>query len=361
MIKITTHQLKVITVAFVCGPTTIIIASSATALARQDAWLSVILSAFPGLIVIWVNTYLGGLYPEMTLAQVIRALLGKWFGGFIILNYVALSLIGTSQLIWYAGDFFVSQYMTSPSPYFINTVFCISIAISVLYGLEAIARASELFYWGIIIMFIVSIVVVSPESQINYLLPILENGFLPVLKGSLPILSFTALPTILLNMVYPANVADVRKAKKSIFLGYLTGMAISLISVLACTLVLGSTISATSRFPVFLLTKEINLGVTFSRLEILIVFTWILTIFNNAVFSLYAGITALADLLKLKDAKKIVIPTALIPCVFSGIIYKDVIYQIKWDTIVWLPYILTYGFVIPLFLLLVHWIKRIAV
>jgi spore germination protein KB len=358
-IKITNHQLMAITVAFVCGASTIIISSSATSLAKQDAWISVIVAMLIGLIVISTNTYLGGLYTEKTYVEIIQLLLGKWLGGFIAANFILMCFIGSSEFAWYVSDFFTIQYMPNTPPYSINILFVIAVVIALLYGIEVMARASEIFLYIIVIMFVLSMILVAPNIDVNNLLPVLEKGIIPVLKGTLPLLSFTVLPTILLNMIYPVNVKDIKGAKKSIFNGYLVAMAITFVSVLMCNLVMGSTITESSRYPVFLLTKEINVGIILTRLEALIVVVWLLTIFVNTVFFFYAGALGLAQLLKLKDHKNIVLPLGLIVVVFSGFIYEDVIYEIKWDTEVWLPYITSLGLVLPILLLLVFFIKNI--
>lgn len=347
-----------ITAAFVCGESTIIISSSAASLAKQDAWISALVSTLIGLLVIWINTYLGGLFPDKTYIEVIQLLFGKWFGGFIAANFILMCFIGAPQLVWYVGDFFTTQFMPETPHSSIDLLFSIAVVIALLYGIEAIARASEIFYYGIVAMFILAMLLVAPNIHINNILPVFENGAVPVLKGSLVLLSFTALPSIILNMVYPVNMKDIKDAKKAMFSGYIAGMIITFISIIMCNLVLGTTITSNSRFPVFLLTKEINVGIIFSRLEALIVFVWLLTIYNNAVFFFYAGTLGLAQLLNLRDHKKIILPLGLIMVVFSDFIYTNVIYELNWDTEVWLPYIFSLGFILPIMLILVFYIKK---
>jgi spore germination protein KB len=249
--------------------------------------------------------------------------------------------------------------MPETPPYIINLVFSAAMVVSLLYGIEAIARASELFFYVIIVILTFSMILVIPNIDLNNILPILEKGVIPPLKGTLPLLSFTALPTIILNMIYPSNITNIKTTRKSLFTGYLVGMSITFISVLMCNLVLGPTITASSRFPVYLLTKEINVGMIFTRLEALVVIVWLLTIFNNAVFFFYGGMLGLAQLLQLKNHKSIILPLGLIVTVASGFIYKDVPYEIKWDTEVWPPYILTIGLFLPLLLLLVYYLRKL--
>ncbi|AZV58587.1 endospore germination permease [Clostridium sp. AWRP] len=358
-IKITNHQLLAITAVYVCGASAIIISANAASLAKRDAWISAIVAMLFGLIVIWINTYLGGLYPNKTYVQVIQLLLGKWFGGFVASNFILMCFIGAPQFIWYVGDFFTMEYMPNTPSYVINIIFSIVVIVALLYGIEVIARTFEIFLYLIVVMFILSMLLLTPNIDITNILPVLENGIVPVLNASFPLLAFTTFPTIILNMVYPVNIKDIKDGKKSILNGYLIGMAIIITSILMCNLVLGNTITANSRFPVFLLSKEINIGIIITRLEAFIIIVWLITIFNNTVFYFYAETLGLAQLLKLKNHKKIILPLGLIMIVFSGIIYNDVIYEMNWDTEVWPLYIISFGLILPMLLLVVFWIKKL--
>lgn len=357
--KISDHQLMAITTAFICGASTIIISSSAASLAERDAWISAIISIPVGLISVWINTYLGKLYPDKTYVEVMQLLLGKWLGGLVAGNFILMCLTGTSEFVWYVSDFFTTQFMPETPTHIINLLFFISVVIALLYGIETIARTSEIFFYVIIIMFTLSMIFISPKVDMNNIRPILEKGITPVLKGSLQLLSFTVLPSIILNMVYPVNAKVIKSAKKSMLKGYLVGMAITFISVVMCNLVLGSTITSISRFPVFLLTKEIDIGIIFTRLEALIVIVWLLTIFINTVLFFYGGALGLAQLLKLKQHKKIVMPLGLILLVLSDTVYKNAIYEMTWDTEVWPPYIISLGVVLPVLLLLLTFVKKL--
>lgn len=65
-----------------------------------------------------------------------------------------------------------------------------------------------------------------------------------------------------------------------------------------------------------------------------------------------------SELLGLKDHKKIVIPIGLVIFVMSLIAFPDLIYEKNWNTLVWAPYSMTYGLILPILLLLVFLIKK---
>jgi len=112
------------------------------------------------------------------------------------------------------------------------------------------------------------------------------------------------------------------------------------------------------RYSPFTVTKEINVGVIFSRLEALIVIVWLVVSFFAVFIYIYSGILGLSQVLKLKNYKRIVIPVLLIVTVYSVIVYKDVPYQLNWDTVVRTPAALAFGFVLPLVLLVISLIRK---
>ncbi len=357
-IKISNRQLSIITTIIVVGPTTVSFSSPVAALAKQDAWLSAIFTMIVGLPVIWINTYLGGLYPEKTFIEIIQLLLGKWIGGFVSINFILMSFIVAARAVWYVGNFYTTEYFQEASPYLVNILFVASVAIALLYGLEAMSRAVTIFFSITVSMFLLTMVFSTPNMKVDNLLPILEQGIAPVLKGSIPISTYSVFSMILLNMIYPVNINDTKKAKKSMFKGYLFGMFIVFFSISSCILVLGSTITANSRFPVFLRSKQINIGVILSRLEALTIIDWLLVLFITTYIYSYSTVIGISQLTKLKDYKKIVLPIGLIIAVFSNIISKNIPYQIAWATNVGFPYMVTFGFVLPVVLLIITIIRN---
>ncbi|MGE5474162.1 MAG: GerAB/ArcD/ProY family transporter [Ignavibacteriales bacterium] len=358
-IKISDYQLMIFTSGFVFGTSPLILASSIAEYAKQDAWISVIAAALIGLLFVWLNSFLGGLYPDKTYIEIIQLLFGRWIGGFFSLNLILLSVIAAAQVTWYVGDFFKTQYLTGTPFYAINILFFIGIIIALLYGVETTFRAVEVFFAFAFPLYMISMILVLPNAHIENLFPIMEKGIYPILNGTLPLLSIDIWPLILLNMVYPVNVNDVKKAKKAIFKGYFLGIFTVFVSVFVCILILGGNITAAARFPVFLATKEINIGMILTRLEAIIAFVWLITNFISVFTYSYAGTIGLSQLLKLKDYRKIVLPLGLVIAVFSGFAYTNVPYELSWDTYVWPPYILTFGVLPPVILLIITGIRKL--
>jgi spore germination protein KB len=356
--KITNHQLYSLTANGAFGGSVIVIASTMAAIAKQDAWISALLTPLIGMPVVWIYWYLGSQYPELTFVEIMKKIFGRWIGTIAAASYVFLCLTTACHLPWDVTNFLRTQAMPETPQYVISLVFVTAVVIAVLYGIETIARASEIFIRFVLILAVLTTLLVSPNIKFENLQPVLENGMIPIFKGSYALSCFTVFPVITMMMIYPANTEKIQEAKKSLFKGFLWAGFFTFITILMSTLILGSKITASSQYPTYLLAKEISLGNIFTRLESIVAYTWTITQFTIGLLFFYAGATGLSQLIGLKDHKRIVIPLGLITLVMSEVVFPDVIYQESWDNLVWLPYITTHGLILPLLLLLVHLIKK---
>ncbi len=358
-IKVSSMQMIITTSGLVFGNGPLFIASSIAVIAGRDAWLSAILATVIGLLSIWINNYLREIYPEKTLIELIRELLGKWLGNIVAVFYVFSGLLVGTQIIWYVGDLITTIYIPEISPYMINVLFVSALVIALLYGVEAMCRAITIFFLFLFPLYILTLLLLFRNIKVDYLLPIMENGLAPVIKGAIPLLSLSVWPVIVLNMFSLSNFSEPKKAKKSMLYGYLLGMGTAFVGVIMCILVLGDTVTANLRYPLFVLSREVDVGTVFSRIEAVVVAVWLTTNLISTFFFIYMGVKGMSQLLRFNDYKNIVIPIGLVIAVFSQFIYKNVPYQIRWDAETWPAMVFTIGFAVPLVLLIVFAARKL--
>lgn len=357
-VKITNHQIFALTAGLTSGTAILAISSSVASIAKQDSWISMLLTMVFGLLEIWLLFFLWSHYPGMTFVEMIRQIFGKWLGSVITIAFVFFCFWSGAQVIWYIGNFITIEAMPETPSYIINMIFTTVIVIASLYGLETIARSYEIFIAFISFLFISSMILVLPNARIENLQPVFEAGMIPILKGSILLVSFVIFPFVLFLMIFPANADNTLKARKSFVKGYLWGGFLLFISILFSILVLGSTITANVQYPVFVLVKEINLANILTRLEFIVAGVWIITVLTKGIVYFYAGLIGLAQLLELKDHKKIILPLGLIIQVMSEIGYPDVVYQSAWDSFVWPFYGATFGLILPIVTVAGFYIKK---
>jgi len=357
-VKITNHQVFALTAGFTCGSAILVISASAVSLAKRDSWISMLLTLVFGLIEICLICFFWSRYPGITYIEIIKQIFGKWIGSIIATCFVLFCLLSDSKILWDIGNFMTIQVIPETPAYIINIVFFTVVIIALFYGLEAIARSYEIFIYFISFLFISSMILVLPNARIDNLLPVFEKGVTPILKGSILLSSFLIFPINILLMIFPANADNTIKAKISFAKGYLWGGFLVFISIIVSILVLGSTITANSKFPVYLLAKEINLGIILTRFEFIVAAVWIVSILTRGILYLYAGVIGLAKLLKLKDHKKVILPLGLIIVIMSEVLYTDVIHQTSWDTYVWPLFAATFGLALPMVMVVGSYLRK---
>ena len=241
----------------------------------------------------------------------------------------------------------------------LNVFFIAVLVFALLCGVETMYRTTEMiFYFGFSFFILLALMLV-PKMDPENLLPIMEKGVTPVLKGTIPFLTNCAWPLVFLNMVYPVCFENVKEAKKALFKGYLLGALCNFITVTVCVLVMGSSLIANLRFPMFITSQEIDVLVIFSRIEAMTFFIWVQVSFISVFCYAYAGISGLAQLLKMKNYKILVLPIGLLLAVYSLNIYTNTSYQIEWDSIIWPLLGFTQGFILPFVLLILSFIRKI--
>jgi len=343
---------------FSFGSAPLLLPSSMAKLAGPDVWLSILIGAAIGFLFIWINAKLGELNPTKTFVEIIQLYCGKWAGGVVAVFFILSALVLADQIIWYIGDFIHTEFMPTFPVLPMHVFFIAVLSFALWSGVEAMYRTIELLFAFLFTFIIVAALMLLPNMKPDNLLPVMEKGVTPVLKGSIPFLCNCALPLVFLNMVYPVCFENVKEAKKALLKGNLLGAITNLITITVCVLVMGSSLIANIRFPMFITNKEINIFYIFTRIEGVTFSIWMSVSFISVFCYAYAGIFGLAQLLKMKTYKTLILPIGLLLTVFSLNIYKDIAYEIKWDSVTWTPLSFTLGFVLPITLLIVSFIRK---
>ena len=355
--QITSHQLYSLTATISLGGSILVITSTVASIAKQDAWLSGLLAVLAGIPVMLMYYFLGSKYPGLTLIGMTKKILGKYLGFIVSAGYVLLFVIITTHIPWYIGSYFDRIMHETPINY-INVLFVAGIVIAFLYGIEVIARVSEIFVIVVTFFFILFMFLLLKDIKPVYLLPVMENGILPPLKGSLFLSSYITFTVINILMIFPRYIRNVQQAKKSVLKGFLWSGTVIFVSILVTTLVLGYALTARACFPSLLLAAEINVGKIVTRLEYILSTIWLFTQFMIGLAYFYSAVTSLSELIKLKDHKRITWPFGLFVLVMSGVAFPSSAYHLNWVNTVYTPMITTFGLFIPFVLMLVYLVRK---
>lgn len=316
--------------------------------ARQDAWISVILVTVFGVAAGFIIASLGTRFPRCTIIQYSGDIVGKPLGKVIGLIYVLFFIYINTFVIREIGELFNTNFMpeTPISVFSIGIVFAAAYAIR--SGLEVLARMSEIISPFVLVMLLLIVALVYPEIDAKLFFPVLEKGFIPVLKGAYPPALFFA-ETIIMVMLIP-YLNRPSGAKGSITKAILIIGLFQLMIMATATGVLGG-LTADMKFPTLTMARYISLADLIERVEPLIMLIWIGGGFIKVGLFYYCGVLAAAQWLNLREYKALVLPIGVLLTVLSIILWENVEQLTHQIARVIPPYFLAIEVGIPLILL----------
>ena len=180
---------------------TVILSPSAGA--GRDAWMSLILGGAAGTLLMWSYAVIAKLNPSKTLVEILRERMGKIVGTILSFLYVWYFIHLASLVMRDFGEFIcTTTYLETPMVVVIG-LFAIVLLYTVNSGIEVMGRLSELLVPVIpIAIFIISFSLITVHDFTD-ILPILENGFEPVLKATFGAITFPFGEMVVFLMLFP--------------------------------------------------------------------------------------------------------------------------------------------------------------
>ncbi|WP_408009906.1 endospore germination permease [Pseudalkalibacillus sp. A8] len=355
--KIGGWQFTVLVFMFTTGSSLILLPSMLAAEAKQDAWLAAIFGLVVGLLLVWLFQTLGKLYPDMTLVEYSEKILGKWIGKAISLLFFTFPLILGAFVLRNMGDFMTTQVMPETPIEAIHIIFLIIVLMGARYGLETLARSGEILFPCFIVLFLLLVIFISPQIELEKIQPILGEGMKPVLHSTFLFIGFPFLELVIFLMIFP-YVNDPKEAGKAFFRGTLMGgVVLTLLTALAI-LVMGADQTTRNLYPSYMLSQKINIGDFLQRIEAIVAIMWFISIFFKLTICFYVSTLSLAQILKLKEYRILVFPLGMILIVLSLVVSPNIVY-IATDVInVWPSYASAFGLFIPLLLLGIAGVRK---
>ncbi|HHV64124.1 MAG TPA: endospore germination permease [Peptococcaceae bacterium] len=351
-VKISGYQLALLIMGFLFGSTAVL---NPTAMAGQDAWLAYILAWVGGFMLIWLYVRIALINPSLTLVEILKVTFGKYLGTVIALLYIWYFLHLAALVLRDFGEHMnVTVFYRTPMT-FIISCFALLIAYCLRKGLEVTGRAAEILMPYLFIFVIIIFFLLIPEYDTNNLFPFLEKGLTPVIQVAFGVLTFPFGETVTFLMIFPALYSP-GQLKKVSFAAFGVMGFIILGIIVRDLLSLGPDLLTRLVFPPSLsteLTPEL-------QLEPLISVNFLLGGWVKITVCLYAALVGIAQLLGLNDYKHLVLPLVLLAVGLAMWLYEDLFKMMDWTANVYPYYAFPLQFGIPLLILLVAKIRKLA-
>ncbi|WP_427127424.1 GerAB/ArcD/ProY family transporter (plasmid) [Priestia megaterium] len=275
--------------------------------AGKDAWLSILLAMCGGTVLFYIFYSLFRQYPNLLFTGYIRKIFGKYIGWIVGLLYCLHFLYICGRNVRELGDLLVSSTLPE-TPLLAITLTLVLVMCYVIYlGIEVVGRTAEVF---IVVLFLLGaagnfFVLVSGDVDFHQIRPFLEHGWKPILTTAFPhLLIFPFGEMIAFTMLLPY--LNRPQLVKRAWLGAVisSGLILSWMFVLN-TSVLGIDVMQRSVFPTLTAVGKVNLFDFIERLDAIVVFTLLITVFFKASIYLYAAVVGITDLFKLNNYRQI--------------------------------------------------------
>lgn len=293
--------------------------------AKQDAWISYLITSMIGIGIVFVATKVSLLYPNQTLIEYSKTILGKWLGNMIVIIYLFqwYSIIGI--ILRGFGDFTITILLPSTPPWILLlSMLMLMIYVTYSGGIEGIGRCSEVFGPIVILMVVLLVILSVPNMDFHKILPVFsDTGLRPILKGTLTPLNF--LGESVMIMMFVSFMAQPKQALSRAIWGVALSSFLVSVSALSVLMIFGPEIAAKLRFPVFEEIRFISVMGFIQNLEIVAVLVWILSIFIKLSLYLFLASYGTAQWLKIKDWRKTIWLVAALSFVHA-MLYPNVRY-----------------------------------
>lgn len=356
--RISNWQFFMLIMAFLIGTSTLIMPLGP---AKQDAWISYLLTGALGAGAAYFYTSLGQRFPGETPFQYAPRVLGKALGTFSNLLFLWYAFHLAALLLLNFSELYVIAIMvTTPLIVFIGIMAGLA-AWAVRSGLEAIARLAELltpFLIATIIVLDILTLMTPGLPRWENLLPIMAEGPLPIIRGVLPSFASPFGETVFF-LVFIPFLTDPGKSQRPFVLAVIL-IALLLTSVLVRNiLVLGPVEAARTNFPSLTTIQLINIGDFLQRMDPLIIFIWTFGVFLKLSVVFYVFTLGTAQLFNLRDYRPLALPTGLLLTFFAPTVYENFHQMLRFASRTWPFYFLPVYFIYPALLLLVAKLRNI--
>ncbi|MGE7714199.1 spore germination protein KB [Priestia megaterium] len=282
--------------------------------AGKDAWLAILLALCGGIVLFYIFHFLYRQYPNLLFTGYIREIFGKHFGWIVGLLYCLHFLYICGRNVRELGDLLVSSTLSETPLLAINLTLVLVICYVIHLGIEVVGRTAEVFMVVLLLLGAAGnfFVLVSGDVDFHQIRPFLEHGWKPIFTTAFPhLLIFPFGEMIAFTMLLP-YLNRPQLVKRAWLAAVISSGVILSWTVLLNTSVLGIDVMERSVFPTLTAVGKVNLFDFIERLDAIVVFTLLITVFFKASIYLYAAVIGIADLFKLRTYHQILFPTGTI-------------------------------------------------
>lgn len=302
--KISAFQMALIIIPTIIATAVLIVPAITSEHAERDIWISPIWASLNGFFTVFVVYQLHKCYPEKSIIQYSKYIVGRIPGKILGLVYLFFILHICGIITREYADFVIGSFLPKTPIIVVIGSMILICGFAVRGGIEVLGRASQLFV-PLFLFPPVLFFLLIPDLKIENMFPIMEHGVLPSILGStVPQAWFSEVS--LISMLLPF-VTDCEKGRKWGIISVFVAMFILLYANIIGVLLFGGTVIS-HIYPVFTAFRYISVATFFEHLESIVITLWVLGAFIKISVFYYVLVLGTAQWLHLSDYRPIVFP-----------------------------------------------------
>ncbi|MDQ8733424.1 endospore germination permease [Paenibacillus sp. LHD-38] len=269
MQQIGKNQLSILIVVFLIGSTPLF---ELGIKAKQDAWMAMTLAAFAGLLLTVMYVRIQKRSPESELAELYIMHFGRWIGGFIGFLHAVWFAYESMRNVRDVGELTMMALLTFTPKWIVMLLILSAAAYTVSKGIEVFVRVVQLLFPIVAISYasVLLLLFISRLPKLSLLLPILENGFGPVIKAAFPDLMAFPFGQMVIFLVFWKHVSEKKIIGRGSYWAYI-GVSAFLILMNSLTMcVLGPELASITALPLLEVVQLIRLANFLERLDVIV-------------------------------------------------------------------------------------------
>ncbi|HTG69439.1 MAG TPA: endospore germination permease [Candidatus Udaeobacter sp.] len=269
MQQIGKNQLSILIIVFLIGSTPLF---ELGIKAKQDAWMAMTLAAFAGLLLTIMYVRIQKRSPDSELAELYIIHFGRWIGGFIGLLHALWFAYESMRNVRDVGELTLMALLNFTPKWIVMLLIISAAAYTVSRGLEVFVRVVQLLFPIVALSYtvIVLFLFIARLPKLSHLLPLLENGMLPVVKAAFPDLMAFPFGQMVIFLVFWKHVSEKKIIGRVSYWAFI-GVAAFLILMNSITMcVLGPEMSAITALPLLEVVQLIRLANFLERLDVIV-------------------------------------------------------------------------------------------
>lgn len=349
--KLTVRQAILWFALYQIGSAYLVLPAVITAVAKQDAWLSIPVSLGFHLLLIPLYASIARQMQGKSFVEHLRCLFGPLGGTISIVFIFFFPFLVFIMTLRNLGDFITIAIMPETPSDAIYFIMLIVIYFAVRSGPAVIGRCAEILFFFLLVLYLLVRFTLLSDTTIDNVLPIFEYGLNPIVLASFNLFAFPYLEAIL-YLFFAQYIPDPKKWRKTVITCALISGGMYFFMVLQIIAVMSEGVVSNLTFPTFFINRTISNGEFLQRFEIFVAVFWFVTIFFRLALLLYVSAQGLADAFRLRSANSLIVPLILIALAMVHSIWPNMQFLIKFFS-VWPFYAMIFGIVFPIVLWLV--------